>query len=76
MSPHHLSPEEAVHAHQVLNAATRAGIHFGTFRLGNDGQEKRVADLRKVVHRAIIPARRFWILDFGEGRDVSDREVR
>jgi L-ascorbate metabolism protein UlaG (beta-lactamase superfamily) len=39
MSPRYLSPEEAVPAHQVLNAATSVGIHFGAFRLGDDGQE-------------------------------------
>ena len=30
--------------------------------------------LRKVLHRANISARRFWILDFGEGRDVPETE--
>jgi hypothetical protein len=32
--------------------------------------------LRKVLHRANIPARRFWILDFGEGRDGSGTDDR
>jgi len=72
MSPYHMSPEEAVDAHQVLDAATSLAIHFGTFRLADDGQEEPAARLRKALDRANIPPSRFWILGCGEGRDVPE----
>lgn len=69
MGPVHISPEDAVRAHEDLGAATSIAIHFGTFHLADDGQDEplielqRALDARKVAHR-------FWVLDAGEGRDV------
>ena len=37
MSPVHMSPEEAVKAHEILGANTSIAIHHGTFQLGDDG---------------------------------------
>ena len=70
MSGVHLSPEEAVRAHQVLGAAAGIAIHFGTFRLGVDGQDQAVEDLIAALDRVTGPRPLFWTLDFGEGRDV------
>jgi L-ascorbate metabolism protein UlaG (beta-lactamase superfamily) len=45
MSAVHMSPEEAVRAHQVLGAKTSIAIHHGTFQLGDeaiDTPKKRV----------------------------------
>lgn len=69
MGPVHISPEDAVKAHEEVGAATSIGIHFGTFRLADDGQNepaeelKKALDLRKVEHR-------FWVLGEGEGREI------
>jgi L-ascorbate metabolism protein UlaG (beta-lactamase superfamily) len=70
MSPAHMSPEEAVRAHQVLRASTSVGIHFGTFRLADDGQDEPVTELQRAIQGAGEPKPRFWTLDFGEGRDI------
>ena len=37
MSPVHMSPEEAVQAHEILGAKTSVAIHHGTFQLADDG---------------------------------------
>lgn len=70
MSPAHLSPAEAVRAHQALEASTSVAIHFGTFQLGDDGQDQPLADLALALEKAGRP--RFWVLGFGEGRDVPE----
>lgn len=68
MSRVHMSPAEAVRAHQVVGAGTTVAIHFGTFRLGDDGQDEAPSRLREAVAAGGGP--RIWALDFGEGRDV------
>jgi L-ascorbate metabolism protein UlaG (beta-lactamase superfamily) len=37
MSPVHMSPEEALKAHNILGAKTSIAIHHGTFQLADDG---------------------------------------
>jgi L-ascorbate metabolism protein UlaG (beta-lactamase superfamily) len=37
MSAVHMSPEEAVRAHEILRAGTSVAIHHGTFQLGDEG---------------------------------------
>jgi L-ascorbate metabolism protein UlaG (beta-lactamase superfamily) len=69
MSRVHMSPDDALRAHETLGAGASVGIHFGTFRLTDDGQDEpaeRVATLLKERE----PRPRFWVLGFGEGRDV------
>ncbi|HUP44004.1 MAG TPA: MBL fold metallo-hydrolase, partial [Thermoanaerobaculia bacterium] len=68
MKPAHIHPAEAVDAHHALRASTSVAIHFGTFRLGDDGEMQPVEDLRRAIAGKGNP--RFWILGFGEGRDV------
>jgi L-ascorbate metabolism protein UlaG (beta-lactamase superfamily) len=70
MSPVHLSPEEAVEAHKILGAKTSVAIHFGTFRLGDDGQFEPVEELFKALDTEGVSPKNFWVLNFGEGRDV------
>jgi hypothetical protein len=45
------------------------GIHFGTFRLADDGQDEPAERIGALL-AAEEPSPRFWILGFGEGRDV------
>jgi L-ascorbate metabolism protein UlaG (beta-lactamase superfamily) len=68
MRPAHINPAEAVRAHSVLRAQTSVAIHFGTFQLGDDGQEEPVWDLKEAIASNGNP--RFWILQQGEGRDI------
>ena len=71
MGPAHFSPGDAVRAHRLLKARISVPIHYGTFRLADDGYEEPVEKLREAMAEAGISAREFWILDFGEGRDVT-----
>lgn len=74
MSPVHLDPQQAVQAHKDLNAHISMGIHFGTFiGLADDGQREAVEELYKALDAADIARSQFWILDFGEGRNVSSK---
>jgi L-ascorbate metabolism protein UlaG (beta-lactamase superfamily) len=50
MSPVHMSPEEAVQAHDILGAQTSIAIHHGTFQLADDGVDtpkKRLLGCRR-----------------------------
>jgi len=66
----HLSPDEAVLAHQRLNASTSAAIHFGAFQLSAESQHQPVEDLHRALESTAGEKPRFWVLDPGEGRDV------
>jgi L-ascorbate metabolism protein UlaG (beta-lactamase superfamily) len=70
----HLAPEEAVGAAEDLGAATAVAIHFGTFHLGDDGEDEAPALLTEAT-AARDPRPRFWVLGFGEGRDVPPLPV-
>ncbi len=69
MQPAHINPQEAVQAHHVLAAKTSLAMHYGTFELGDDGELEPVEDLRRAIAANGNP--QFWIMEFGEGRDVS-----
>ena len=66
-----MNPNDAVRVHKMLNAAQSVGIHFGTFQEHPeqtiDAHEK---DLKIALQKHKIPASKFWILKFGEGREV------
>jgi len=67
----HLTPRDAVEASMTLEAQTSMGIHFGTFKgLADDSQDDPVNDLNKALKELDVSPERFWVLDFGEGRDV------
>lgn len=61
MSPVHLSPEQAVRAHEILGAETSIAIHHGTFQLGDDG-----IDTPRERLRACAPDDSFLVLDNGQ----------
>jgi L-ascorbate metabolism protein UlaG (beta-lactamase superfamily) len=69
MAPVHMSPADAVRAHEDVRAATSIGIHFGTFRLADDGEDQPVTELRQALD-ARKQSHRFWVLNAGEGRDI------
>jgi L-ascorbate metabolism protein UlaG (beta-lactamase superfamily) len=69
MSRVHISPEQALDAHVALRAQTSVATHFGTFRLADDAETEAPERIQANLHR--IPRdTRFWVLGFGEGRDV------
>ena len=70
MGPVHVSPGEALQIHRDLGAQTSLGIHFGTFRLTDEGQHEPEEEIRRVLAAEPEPKPRFWVLENGEGRDV------
>jgi L-ascorbate metabolism protein UlaG (beta-lactamase superfamily) len=66
----HVSPKEAVQASIDLEARVSVPMHYGTFHLGDDGQEEPVTELRKAIDARPDPKPQFWVLGFGEGQDV------
>jgi L-ascorbate metabolism protein UlaG (beta-lactamase superfamily) len=66
----HMSPDEAVRAHRDLGAGTSVGIHFGTFRLADDGENEPVEELQSALAVVEEPRPRFYVLGLGEGREV------
>jgi L-ascorbate metabolism protein UlaG (beta-lactamase superfamily) len=73
MSAVHVSPEEAVRAHQQLGALRSVATHFGTFQLADDGQDEPVEELAEALKKSGVPSDHFWVLGFGEGRAVPAR---
>lgn len=69
----HLSPREAVEAHLTLRARVSVAGHFGTFPLADDGQDEPVQFLRDVLSHTNLQDTEFWVLGFGEGREVPTR---
>jgi|SRR5580658_762033 L-ascorbate metabolism protein UlaG (beta-lactamase superfamily) len=67
MSPVHMSPEEAVRAHQILAARTGVAIHHGTFQLADEGLDTPKARLRECA-----PGDSFLVLDNGQSVTLSE----
>ena len=76
MSGNHLSPQDAIRAHQVLAAARSMVIHFGTFKLGDDGEEEPVEELLQVMKKTGLTDQEIWVLGFGEGRLTPNDQDR
>lgn len=68
MAPMHMSPDDAVRAHEILGAQTSIPMHYGTFDLGDDGEHEPVEELRRAIGEAGNP--NIVILRHGEGREV------
>ncbi|HYI08081.1 MAG TPA: MBL fold metallo-hydrolase [Thermoanaerobaculia bacterium] len=60
----HISPQDAIRAAQVLGAAVSIPMHYGTFHLGDDGQDEPAEVLRRELVNA--PGVRFEVLAPGE----------
>lgn len=66
MRPQHLDPSEAVAAHRTLGARHSLAIHWGTFRLANEGLETPVRDLAAACTRAGLVQEAFRAVPPGE----------
>jgi L-ascorbate metabolism protein UlaG (beta-lactamase superfamily) len=71
MQAAHIDPDEAVQAHLDLRARLSLAMHFGTFRLSNEGIEAPVLGLRKALERRGVAADRFRVLGFGETLPIA-----
>lgn len=73
MSPVHVSPAEALDAHHELGAASSAAIHYGTFRLSDEGMDDPPRHLARALEldAQVRGARAdFRVLPEGEPWDV------
>jgi L-ascorbate metabolism protein UlaG (beta-lactamase superfamily) len=68
MRPVHIDPNEALDAHAALGAKTSVPMHYGTFRLGDDGETQPLEDLRGAI--SARGTRGVDILDFGHAADI------
>lgn len=66
----HISPAEAVDAARILEAQFTVPIHWGTFALGDDGQDEPIQALEDNLNVVNDPPT-FLRLDFGEGRTLG-----
>jgi len=73
MGEMHMSPQDAVEAHQRLGARLSVASHFGTFDLADDGKDEPVDVLQNVLRSTNLKETEFWVLGFGEGREVPAR---
>jgi L-ascorbate metabolism protein UlaG (beta-lactamase superfamily) len=70
----HISPAEAVRAHELLGAQASLAVHYNTFELGDDGYGEPVDALRAALADSEHSDERdVWVLEPGHGRDVPQR---
>jgi len=71
MKNRHMNPDDAVQAHLLLNAGQSVGMHYATF-LEHPEQliDAHETDLAQAMKEYGLIDSAFWILEFGEGRDV------
>jgi L-ascorbate metabolism protein UlaG (beta-lactamase superfamily) len=67
MSPVHMSPDEAIRAHEILAATTSIAIHHGTFQLADEG----IDTPRKQI-AASAQGESFLVLNNGQFADIHD----
>lgn len=66
MKDHHMNPDDAVQAHIDLQAKHSIAIHFGTFRLTNEGICDPEKDLMIALEKYAINSRDFVIPQWGK----------
>jgi L-ascorbate metabolism protein UlaG (beta-lactamase superfamily) len=71
----HMSPQDAVQAHITLGARVSVASHFGTFPLADDGDDEALHDLHDILGHTDLHETEFWVLRFGEGREVPLRSL-
>jgi len=75
MEPVHVNPEEAVRIHRDIGARVSIGMHFGTFRLTDEGIDDPLRALAVARSGAGLRDDAFRVLDFGESVVVSAADV-
>jgi L-ascorbate metabolism protein UlaG (beta-lactamase superfamily) len=66
MAPIHMSPQDALRAHEILGAGTSIAIHHGTFQLTDEN-----IDAPKKELLASVGGSSFLVLDNGQSADVA-----
>lgn len=70
MKPQHIGPDEAVSVARRLNAKTCLSIHWGTFRLADDGYREAPDSLQAILSREASPPD-FRVVEIGQAVDVA-----
>ena len=68
MIKHHISPKQAIQAHEELNAQKSIAMHFETFRLASDNFYDPANDLRKYRAQKNLEDK-FLILEVGQNKE-------
>ncbi len=66
MGPQHMNPDDAVRAHLDLGAHRSIAMHFGTFKLSDEGIDEPVRALIEARVRHGVPEERFRVPEFGQ----------
>jgi L-ascorbate metabolism protein UlaG (beta-lactamase superfamily) len=59
MRDNHMNPDEAVQAHLQLQSQQSMAIHFGTFKLSDEGQFAPLMALEQALHDRQVPSETF-----------------
>ncbi len=62
----HVNPEEAVRAHLDVKSRRSIAMHFGTFRLTDEGIDDPIHALREALQRHRVPPEKFLVPEFGQ----------
>ncbi len=66
MKDQHMNPRDSVIAHRDLHSKLTIGMHFGTFKLTNEGIDKPIEDLHMAQKEFKITTNEFIVPFFGQ----------
>jgi N-acyl-phosphatidylethanolamine-hydrolysing phospholipase D len=61
-----MNPKEALQVHHDLESKKSIGMHWGTFRLTDEGQEDPCTELYSEIQKDLLPKDAFVILKSGQ----------
>ena len=73
MREQHMNPDEAVQSHLTLEAATSVAMHFGTFRLTDEGIDAPAQALAAGLRDRQVDPTHFRVPQFGETLNFTQR---
>ncbi|MEM9067741.1 MAG: MBL fold metallo-hydrolase [Myxococcota bacterium] len=71
MSRVHVDPHQAVQAHLDLGAQVSIGMHYGTFRLADDGMDEPIDELAHARDALGVKEDEFRVIEHGVGCDLA-----
>jgi L-ascorbate metabolism protein UlaG (beta-lactamase superfamily) len=75
MAPQHVDPQAAVRVFQDIGARRALGIHWGTFRLTDEGRESPRQELSEALARAGVDPGHFIAAEPGQSFDFCDLQA-
>jgi L-ascorbate metabolism protein UlaG (beta-lactamase superfamily) len=75
MGPVHMTPEQAVEVHSLVQSAMTIPMHYGTFSLADDGETAPLDRLRQALE-GNPEAARFLVLPDGQGIPIPELPQR